>query len=111
MWKSRDKWDLCAATGAIVTPADATTFEEAADALRALGVKAAQKASAFVESVDARAMTLAEAAKLSKITTDMLSAAAMLDQKIISRLRLNREKVLTTSGAKCQAHRWRRYAD
>lgn len=73
---------------ASVTP----TFEQAADALRTLGIAAASKLSNFIDSMDTSKIGISDAVALSKIMIDSIAAAAALDEKVLSRLWLDREK-------------------
>jgi hypothetical protein len=89
-------WTLARRLNAIGTDAASVTptFEQAADALRTLGIAAASKLSNFIDSVDTSKIGISDAVALSKIMIDSIAAAAALGEKVLSRLWLDREKAL-----------------
>ena len=94
-WKKRHCWavafELAEYNAAAVTdPASVSaSFEEVADALRLLGVKAARKLSEFVATVQLTEVGQAET--VSKIMIDAINAAASLDAGVLARYRASRD--------------------
>jgi hypothetical protein len=99
-WKARNAWKLARelALASTDTATVSVTFEQAADALRVLGVKAAGKLAEFVERVDASSIKIDEAETLSRIMREAVGAAASLDNGVIARFRADREKAAARNG-------------
>lgn len=111
-WKVRDRWgDPPYATIEIIPPYESAPisiaprtvdeldqqiadFSECAKAMRRCGLKTAAKVASTVEKFDSEKLTVSETAQLSRIATDMIANSAVLEEKVVSKLRAVKEKAI-----------------
>jgi hypothetical protein len=90
-WKKRHAWSSPAARViSAVDDAAVASFEDVARALRHVGQRTAEKLTDFVDSF--QPTEIAQAESLVRIMCESISVAAKLDEGVLTRIRIDRER-------------------